>query len=213
MKSGGIISSCCHNAMTSYSPGNPIIGPAGHSPSSGSVTLGYCAFASKFSGWGAGHFAAQGLQVGFGTYVHPSASIGSDVTIGHGVIIEAGVHIGNRVTIESQVYVGVGAHIGDGCTIEIGVRLLDMKPSHKRPVIIGYEVTVQAGVIIGPNDRQIIPHYSTVQSGIIIREDTRFFFVRGSEILAPLERNRVHYRLATRESVNPAYTCVLVLVT
>ncbi len=210
IRSGVIISNCCHTALTSCSPGNPIIGPAGRSSSLGNVTLGYFLFASKFSGWGAEQFAAQGLRFGFGTYVHPSAYIGSNVTIGHGVTIQAGAFIGNHVTIESQAYIGVGTHIGNGSTIGVGAKLLDMTPNHKRPVIIGYEVTIQAGAIIGPNNRQIIPHYSKVLSGVIITEDTRFYFIRGGEILNKLEEGCKHYTISPMQSVSPQYPCVLV---
>lgn len=210
IRSGVVISNCCYTAMTDYWLGNGIIGPAGYLAGSTKITLGYFPFASKFSGWGAEQFAAQGLQVGFGTYVHPSAYIGSNVTIGHGVTIQAGAFIGNHVTIESQAYIGVGTHIGNGSTIGVGAKLLDMTPNHKRPVIIGYEVTIQAGAIIGPNNRQIIPHYSKVLSGVIITEDTRFYFIRGGEILNKLEEGCKHYTISPMQSVSPQYPCVLV---
>ena len=183
IRNTGILPRQTHAVMTSYSPGNGIIGPAGRTTTSRHSSRGFTSFASKFSEWGAEHFQAQGLQVGFHTYVHPGAYIGRDVTIGNGVIIEAGAFISDGASISDQAYIGVGAYVGDNANIGIGVKLLDAKPGQS-PVIIRNQVYLEPGIIIFP-DTPVIPDGVTVQSGVILRPDSVFHDPNGTVMAHP----------------------------
>ena len=169
-----------HTVMTSYSPGNRLMGPAGRSTTSGHSSLGFTPFAPKFDEWGAERFQAQGLQVGFHTYVHPGAYIGRDVTIGNSVVIEAGAFISDGASIGDQAYIGVGVYVGSGARIGIGVKLLDAKPGES-PVVIGNRVCLEPGVIIFP-DTPMIPSGATLQAGIILRPESTFHDSAGNVI-------------------------------
>lgn len=183
IRNTGILPRQAHTVMTSYSPGNGIIGPRGFPKTSKHNLLGFTPFASKFSEWGAEHFRAQGLHVGFHTYVHPGAYIGRDVTIGNGVIIEAGAFISDGASISDQAYIGVGAYVESGARIGIGVKLLDAKPGQS-PVIIENRVCLEPGVIIFP-DTPMIPDGVTVQSGVILQPDSVFHDPDGTIIAYP----------------------------
>ena len=150
------------------------------------ASRGFISFAPKFDKWGAEHFQAQGLQVGFYTYVHPGAYIGRDVTIGHGVVIEAGAFIGDGTSIGDQAHIGVGAYVEPGAHIGIGVKLHGAEPGLS-PVIIGNRVYLEPGVIIFPYT-PAIPKGTTLQSGIILRPDSIFHDPDGM-IIAHLPSN------------------------
>lgn len=159
---------------------NGIIGPAGHATTSGYSSLGFTPFAPKFDEWGAERFQAQGLQVGFHTYVHPGAYIGRDITIGHSVVIEAGASISDGVIIGDQACIGVGVYVEPGAHIGIGVKLLDAKPGES-PVVIGNRVCLEPGVIIFP-DTPMIPSGATLQAGVILRPESTFHDSAGNVI-------------------------------
>lgn len=181
IRNTGILPRQTHTVMTSYSPGNRIIGPAGRTTTSRHSSRGFTSFAPKFDEWGAKHFQAQGLQVGFHTYVHPGAHIGNNVTIGHGTIIEAGAYIHDGVRIGSQSYVGVGTHIRSGANIGVGVRLLDAEPG-RLPVVIEDGAILEAGTTVFPDSR-VIPRGATLRASIVIRPETVFRNQDGSIIV------------------------------
>jgi hypothetical protein len=183
IRNTGILPRQTYAVMTSYSPGNGIMGPASRTTTSRHSSRGFTSFAPKFDEWGAEHFQVQGLQVGFHTYIHPGAYIGRDVTIGHGAVIEAGASIGYGASIGNQAYIGVGAYVGDNANIDIGVKLLDAKPGQS-PVIIGNRVYLEPGIIIFP-DTPVIPNGTTLQSGIILRPDSVFHDPDGMIVAHP----------------------------
>ncbi len=137
--------------------------------------------APKFDKWIAEHFQARGLQVGFHTYIHPGAYVGKRVTIGHGVIVEAGAFIEDGASIGDQSYIGVGTYVGPNARIGINVKLLSPELG-ERPVIIGNQVRIEAGVIIFP-DTQAIPGGTTLQSGVILRPTTFIYDQNGLVIV------------------------------
>lgn len=183
IRNTGILPGQTHAVMTSYSPGNRLMGPAGRSTTSGHSSLGFTPFAPKFDEWGAERFQAQGLQVGFHTYVHPGAYIGRDITIGHSVVIEAGASISDGVIIGDQAYIGVGVYVEPGAHIGIGVKLLDAKPGES-PVVIGNRVCLEPGVIIFP-DTPMIPSGATLQAGVILRPSSIFQYPEGTVLGRP----------------------------
>lgn len=177
----GILPGQTHTVMTSYSPGNRIMGPAGRATTLGYSALGFIPFDPKFDKWDAKHFQAQGLQVGFHTYVHPGAHIGNNVTIGHGTIIEAGAYIHDGTHIGSQSYIGVGTHIGSRVNIGVSVRLLDAEPG-RLPVVIEDGAILEAGTTVFPDSR-VIPRSATLRASIVIRPETVFRNQDGSIIV------------------------------
>lgn len=183
IRNTGILPRQTYAVMTSYSPGNGIMGPAGRATTSRHSSRGFTSFTPKFDEWGAEHFQAQGLQVGFHTYIHPGAYIGRDVAIGHNVVIEAGAFISDGASIGNQAYIGVGAYVGDNANIGIGVKLLDAEP-RQSPVIIGNRVCLEPGVIIFP-DTPVIPDGTTLQSGVILRPDSVFHDPDGTVMAHP----------------------------
>ena len=183
IRNTGILPRQTYAVMTSYSPGNGIMGPAGRATTSRHSSRGFTSFTPKFDEWGAEHFQAQGLQVGFHTYIHPGAYIGRDVAIGHNVVIEAGAFISDGASIGNQAYIGVGAYVGDNANIGIGVKLLDAEP-RQSPVIIGNRVCLEPGVIIFP-DTPVIPDGTTLQSGVILRPDSVFHDPNGTVMAHP----------------------------
>ncbi|MBP7811973.1 MAG: hypothetical protein KA054_03990 [Candidatus Moranbacteria bacterium] len=162
-----------HTVMTSYSPGNRLMGPAGRSTTSGHSSLGFTPFAPKFDEWGAERFQAQGLQVGFHTYVHPGAYIGRDVTIGNSVVIEAGAFISDGASIGDQAYIGVGVYVGSGARIGIGVKLLSAEPE-QLPVIIEDGAVLEVGVVIQAGSH-VISKKIRVSAGVTVGPNTIFY--------------------------------------
>jgi len=169
-----------HTVMTNYSLTSSVTGVCGPIEMRVYTSRGFTPFASKFSEWGAEHFRAQGLHVGFHTYVHLGAYIGRDVTIGNGVIIEAGAFISDGASISDQAYIGVGVYVEPGAHIGIGVKLLDAKPGES-PVVIGNRVCLEPGVIIFP-DTPMIPSGATLQAGVILRPESTFHDSAGNVI-------------------------------
>ena len=183
IRNTGILPRQTYAVMTNSSMVNSTTGILGLMEIREYASRGFTSFAPKFDEWGAEHFQAQGLQVGFHTYIHPGAYIERDVTIGHGAVIEAGASIGDGASIGNQAYIGVGAYVGNNANIGIGVKLLDAEPGQS-PVIIGNRVYLEPGTIIFP-DTPMIPDGVTVQSGVILRPDSVFHDPDGTIIAYP----------------------------
>lgn len=74
--------------------------------------------------------------------IHPSATIGRDVTIGPHSVIDEGVSIGDRTTICSQCYVGMHVAIGTDCYLHPHITI-------RERCSLGNRVILQPGVVIG----------------------------------------------------------------
>lgn len=102
------------------------------------------------------------------TAVHPSAIIGSGVTIGPGSMIGAGVVVNVGASI------GAGVILNTGCTVDHHNRLDDYV--HVAPgANLGGEVTVGRGVLVGlgatvlPQRR--LGEWSTIGAGAVVTKD------------------------------------------
>jgi sugar O-acyltransferase (sialic acid O-acetyltransferase NeuD family) len=108
----------------------------------------------------------QGEQLA--TAVHPSAIIGSGVTIGPGSMIGAGVIINVGASI------GAGVILNTGCTVEHHNRLDDYV--HVAPgANLGGEVTVGRGVLVGIGatvmPQRQLGNWSTIGAGAVVTKD------------------------------------------
>lgn len=103
------------------------------------------------------------------SFIHPSASIGSDAYIGAFSYIGADTVIGNNCKIYPQVYIGDNVTVGDNCTFFPGVKIYyDCK--------IGSRVTIHAGTVIGSDGFGFAPqpdgsYHKISQIGNVIIED------------------------------------------
>ncbi|MEO7175005.1 MAG: UDP-3-O-(3-hydroxymyristoyl)glucosamine N-acyltransferase, partial [Saprospiraceae bacterium] len=75
-------------------------------------------------------------------FIHPSAIIGSQVTIGPFVVIEEGVTIGANSNIRAQAFIGKNVQIGEAVVINSGVKLY-----HETQV--GDRSIIHANAVIG----------------------------------------------------------------
>lgn len=162
-----------HAVMTNYSLTSSVTGVCGPIEMRVYTSRGYTPFAPKFDEWGAERFQAQGLQVGFRTYVHPGAYIGRDVTIGNSVVIEAGAFISDGASIGDQAYIGVGVYVGSGARIGIGVKLLSAEPE-QLPVIIEDGAVLEVGVVIQAGSH-VISKKIRVSAGVTVGPNTIFY--------------------------------------
>lgn len=101
--------------------------------------------------------------------IHPTAKIGSRVSIGPHAVIDQGVEIGDDTQIFSFVYVGAHTRIGSGCLIHPHVTI-------RERCSIGNRVVLQPGAVIGScgfgyttNARG--EHTKLDQLGVVIIED------------------------------------------
>ncbi len=162
-----------YTVITNYSLKDGLISRDGYTPNSGRSSRGFTPFASKFEEWDVARLQAQGLQVGFHTYVHPGAYIGRDVTIGNGVVIEAGAFISDGASIGDQAYIGVGVYVGPGARIGIGVKLLGAEPE-QLPIIIEDGAVLEVGVVIQAGS-PVISQKIQVSAGVTIGPNTIFY--------------------------------------
>jgi acetyltransferase EpsM len=108
----------------------------------------------------------QGKQLA--TAVHPSAIIGTEVTIGPGCMIAAGVIINIGASI------GVGVILNTGCTVDHHNHLDDYV--HVAPgANLGGEVTVGQGVLVGIGatvmSQRRLGDWSTIGAGAVVTKD------------------------------------------
>jgi len=74
--------------------------------------------------------------------IHPTAKIGTDVSIGPHAVIEQGVEIGDNTTIFPFVYIGAHSQLGTHCLIYPHVTI-------REKCSIGNRVIIQPGAVIG----------------------------------------------------------------
>lgn len=97
-------------------------------------------------------FLEAGLQPA--TMIHPSAVIGSEVTIGRGVVVCAGVQVSTNVTLGDHVHLNPGCIIGHDTVLE---RCVSVNPGAvvsgnvvvRRKVLLGAGSTVLQGMVVG----------------------------------------------------------------
>ncbi len=103
------------------------------------------------------------------SFIHPSATIGSNVYIGAFAYIGANAKLGNNCKVYPQVYIGDDVEIGDDCTLFSGVKIYsDCK--------LGKKVIIHSSTVIGSDGFGFAPQadgtYSKVaQIGNVIIED------------------------------------------
>lgn len=92
-------------------------------------------------------YAAPTLPIGIDStaFVHPSASLGKNVTVGPYAIIEQNSRIGDNVVIHSHVTIATGCTIGNGALIHAGVSISEN-------TTIGPSCVLQNGAVIGSYD-------------------------------------------------------------
>ncbi|GIX46419.1 MAG: UDP-3-O-acylglucosamine N-acyltransferase 3 [Candidatus Tectimicrobiota bacterium] len=74
--------------------------------------------------------------------LHPSVTVGADVSIAPYVVIEAGARLGDRVVVYPGTYIGAECVIGDECVLYANVSLYAR-------VHLGRGVIVHSGAVIG----------------------------------------------------------------
>jgi UDP-3-O-[3-hydroxymyristoyl] glucosamine N-acyltransferase len=84
-------------------------------------------------------------------YVHQNAQIGQDVFIGAGACIEAGVKVAEGTKIYENVNVGENVQVGRNCLIFSGVSIY-------ADCVLGQEVTLHAGVVVGSDGFGFAPN-------------------------------------------------------
>ncbi|WP_417153905.1 UDP-3-O-(3-hydroxymyristoyl)glucosamine N-acyltransferase [Rikenella microfusus] len=75
-------------------------------------------------------------------FVHPSATVGTDVYIGEYAVVGEGATVGDGTEIWPQVYVGDRVRVGAGAKLYPGVKVYE-------ECVIGDRVTVHGGTVIG----------------------------------------------------------------
>ncbi len=75
-------------------------------------------------------------------FIHPEASIGTDVQIGPGSVVDKGVRIGARTRIGPNVVLGAHVTIGEDCIIHAGVVIREY-------CTLGNRVIIQPNTVIG----------------------------------------------------------------
>lgn len=118
------------------------------------------------------HFHSGTLS--FEKGVHPSAVIGSNVTLGEevsigpGSVLEDGVIIGDRTVLRAQCFVGRDASIGADC-------LIHSRVSIREDCQLGNRVVLQDGVVVGSDGfgfaRQEDQYEKIPQVGRVVIED------------------------------------------
>ena len=75
-------------------------------------------------------------------FVHPTATLGKEVSIGHFAVIEEDVELGDRVSVHPGAQIRTGSRIGEATTIFPNAVLY-------RNTVIGKRCIVHSGVVIG----------------------------------------------------------------
>lgn len=101
--------------------------------------------------------------------IHPTAKIGSDVSIGPHVVIDQGAHVGDHTKILPFVFVGAHVKVGSHCLFHPHVTI-------RERCIIGNRVILQPGAVIGACGFGYVTnaqgkHTKLEQLGIVIIED------------------------------------------
>lgn len=100
--------------------------------------------------------------------IHPTATLGSDVTVGPYAVIDAEVAVGDRTTVGSHVYIGPKSSIGNECVIHPHAVI-------REGSILKNRVVLQPGAVIGccgfgyHSDQK--GHHKLEQLGNVVLED------------------------------------------
>jgi len=74
--------------------------------------------------------------------IHPTATIGKDVTVGPYVVVDGDVAIGDRTVLGSFTYIGPKSRLGTDCMIHPHVTI-------REGCVLGNRVIIQPGAVIG----------------------------------------------------------------
>jgi len=85
------------------------------------------------------------------SFIHPTASVGSDASIGMFSIVEAGAKVGNNCLIYPQVYIGKNVVLGDDLILYPGVKIYHQCQ-------IGDRCILHANVVIGSDGFGFTPN-------------------------------------------------------
>jgi UDP-3-O-[3-hydroxymyristoyl] glucosamine N-acyltransferase len=100
--------------------------------------------------------------------VHPSAVLGSDVSIGPYAVVEAGARLGDGVVLYPGVYVGPDAAIGD-------MTILHPNVTVRERVVVGRRVIIHAGTVVGSDGFGFVTvggqHVKVPQIGTVVIGD------------------------------------------
>lgn len=101
--------------------------------------------------------------------VHPTARIGSDVTIGPYVVIDQGATLGDRTILEAHVFIGAQTQVGAECHFYPHAIV-------REGCLIGNRVILQPGAVIGScgfgfNTNLAGVHAKLEQLGTVVIED------------------------------------------
>ena len=101
--------------------------------------------------------------------IHPSATLGPDVSVGPFAVIGSAVRIGARSRLAPHVVVGAGATIGDDCLVHAHVSI-------REGVEVGHRVVIQDGAVVGSDGfgfarRPDGTHRKIPQVGRVVIED------------------------------------------
>lgn len=108
---------------------------------------------------------AEKLQAEYGWAIHPSATLGDDVTLGNGSVIMAGAIINSSSSIGNHVIVNTGSSIDHDCNIGDYAHI-SPKATLCGTVSIGEGAHIGAGATIIPN--LTVGKWVTVGAGTVI---------------------------------------------
>ncbi|MCV7456591.1 NeuD/PglB/VioB family sugar acetyltransferase [Micrococcus luteus] len=78
----------------------------------------------------------------FPTVIHPTAVVGSQVTLGDGVVLCAGVNLSTNVTLDNHVHVNPNATVGHDSVLR---NFASINPA----AVVSGEVLIERGVLLG----------------------------------------------------------------
>jgi UDP-3-O-[3-hydroxymyristoyl] glucosamine N-acyltransferase len=103
-----------------------------------------------------------------GSWVHPAARLGDEVTVLAGATVEEGAQVGGRTVLYPGVYVGRGARIGSDCVLYPNAVV-------REGCALGDRVILQPGCVIGSDGfgyaRHEGRHLKIPQVGVVVLED------------------------------------------
>lgn len=126
----------------------------------------YLAFAKILNFFEVSPHVGQGVMTG--AHVHPSATLGENVTIYPGAVVSAGARIGNGTQLHSGVVIGADAVVGEDCLLHANVTV-------RENCILGDRIILQPGVVIGSDGFGFAPdgssYFKIPQAGYVVIED------------------------------------------
>ena len=126
----------------------------------------YLAFAKILNFFEVSPHVGQGVMTG--AHVHPSASLGENVTVAPGAVVSAGARIGKGTQLHSGVVIGADAVVGEDCLLHANVTV-------REKCLLGDRIILQPGVVIGSDGFGFAPdgssYFKIPQVGYVVIED------------------------------------------